>query len=204
MEGALTYIPTPPIQVLPVMMLGFLWLILWQGRGRVAGLVPVVAAFAIWTFAERPALLISDTGGLIGVMTPQGRVLNKATGEGFAAQSWLENDGDYIEQAGAFERLGLGGSKGDMTFDLGARKFVHLTGRGALERVTKGCDDAAFVILAAEWDAKQLPCVILDRKALAIMGAVAVYETDGGLRLVGAKEQAGERLWNSRDVRRGR
>ena len=54
----------------------------------------MVASFVIWSGTERPDVLISGTGTLVGVMTPQGRALSKERGAGFAARNWLENDGD--------------------------------------------------------------------------------------------------------------
>ena len=54
----------------------------------------MVASFVIWSGTERSDVLISDTGTLVGVMTPQGRALSKERGAGFAARNWLENDGD--------------------------------------------------------------------------------------------------------------
>jgi len=38
------------------------------GRGRFAGLLLVVAAFMLWYRADRPDILIADTGALVGVM----------------------------------------------------------------------------------------------------------------------------------------
>lgn len=201
MEGAVSYVPTPQAPVLPMMALGFLFLILWRGRLRLAGLAPVVLAFVLWSGVERPPLLISETGGLLGLMTPEGRVLNKPRGEGFAALSWLENDGDGALQTGASERSGLSGKKGHVWFELGGEPLVHLSGRGAAERVAEGCKSASLVILAANWDKDSKDCKVLDRKQLGRLGAVAIYETKTGLRIVGAKQQAGQRLWNMRELR---
>lgn len=74
LDGALSYVVTPPVSVLPVMVLGFLWVLLWRGGlfGRGLGLVPVIASFVIWGMAERSQLLISDTAGLVGVNGPAG------------------------------------------------------------------------------------------------------------------------------------
>lgn len=196
MEGAVTYVPTPPAPVLPVLALGLLWLILWRGRMRWAGLVPAVFAFVLWAGVDRPAVLISETGGLVGLLTPEGRALNKAKGEGFAASSWLENDGDGAAQAGAFIRAGFSGETGTLLFQAAGQPIVHLSGRGAADRVAEGCRMASVVILsgARTGDA---PCLVIDRKALEGLGAVALYPDETGLRLVGARQQAGERLWNS-------
>ncbi|MFV2002052.1 MAG: ComEC/Rec2 family competence protein [Paracoccaceae bacterium] len=204
LDGALSYVPAPPVWVLPLLALGLLWLILWQGgwRARGVGLVPAALAFIIWMNAERPVLLISDTGGLVGVMTPAGRVLNKPRGEGFAARIWLENDGDGAQQAVASGRSGYAGDKGSLQFQVAGKTFVHLYGRGALDRLSVGCAGADFVILAAVLEAGgNYPCRIIDRTALGKLGSVAIFEAADGLRLVGAKEVAGRRLWNSPSVR---
>ena len=49
--------------------LGALWLVIWQGRGRWLGLPAMAVAVALWSGAERPFALVSQTGGLIGAVT---------------------------------------------------------------------------------------------------------------------------------------
>jgi competence protein ComEC len=104
LEGARGTVPSPGPAVLPVMALGALWAVLWQGRARLAGLVPVALSLWLWAQAERPALLIADRGGLVGVMTAEGRALSKPRGGGFVARNWLENDGDGATQEEAHAR----------------------------------------------------------------------------------------------------
>lgn len=202
LEGAVSYVPTPPQAVIPVMAFGFLWVVLWRGRWWVRGLgfVPVVLAFVAWGQAERPSLLISDTAGLVGVMGSQGRVLNKAKGEGFAARSWLENDGDGATQAGAFARVGFEGEKGRLTFQADGQRFVHLSGRGAATHVAAVCRENVVVILAGESELAEVPCQIIDRRVMRRLGAIAFH----GGELVGAKQVAGKRLWNSANRKRER
>ena len=71
-DGAQGHVAAPGPWVLPLLALGFLWLLLWQGWLRFAGLGAVIAAGVVWHGAERPTVLISDTGSLVGVMTPTG------------------------------------------------------------------------------------------------------------------------------------
>ena len=80
-DGAVSHIVTPQAAFLPVFALGVLWLILWRGRARWAGLVPAAFAFVLWAQSGRPTLLVADTGSLIGMMGPEGRALSKATGD---------------------------------------------------------------------------------------------------------------------------
>lgn len=203
LEGAVTYVPAPGPNILPILALGLLWLVLWRGRARWAGLLPAALALALWVGSERPEVLISDTGGLVGVMTPEGRALNKAKGEGFAAESWLENDGDGAAQDAAFARSAFAGTKAELSFDIAGWTVLHLTGRGAADRAGDGCGAASLVILSADWDGAA-DCPILDRKALSALGAVAIYATPDALRLIGARQIAGDRLWNSAIARGAR
>jgi len=202
LDGALSHVATPPMVVLPLLALGALWLILWQGRVRLTGFAAMALAFFLWGQGERPALLISQSGGLIGVMGEGGRSLNKPRGEGFAARSWLENDGDAVGQAAAFERAGLHGAKGAMLFRLGDTDFVQLSGRGAAARLAQNCRDGRWVILAAKATVPARRCTLIDRVRLAETGPIAIYQDEKGLRLVGARAAAGSRLWNTMRLQR--
>jgi competence protein ComEC len=204
LEGAVTHVPTPPGAVLPVLALGALWLVLWQGRAlvRLAGVVPVVLAFGIWAQAERPPILVSDSGGLIGVMTDTGRALNKPGGDGFAARSWLENDGDGADQGQAFARPGFAGIKGDLRADLGGVVVAHLSGRGTGARLAAACDTAALVVVSVKVVGAPRGCDVYDPLRLRDTGALAVLSDGGGVRIVSARAVAGRRLWSSRAMRR--
>ncbi len=79
-NGALSFVVAPGSAVLPLLALSALWIVLWQGRGRWAGVPLACAAWFLWSGAERPDVLVSQTGGLIGVMTEEGRALSKARG----------------------------------------------------------------------------------------------------------------------------
>lgn len=196
MDGAVTPVVTPPPMVLPVLALGLLWLILWRGRARFVGLAPAAAAFVIWAQTERPPLLIAESARLVGVLTAEGRVLSKPKGDGFAALSWLENDGDTARQATAFDRPGLTGPKGTRSFQLGGRTIVFLSGRGATDRIDAACQTAALVIVAK--GAAGAPCLVIDEEKMRETGALAVYPEADRLRFLGAKDAGGARLWTAR------
>ncbi len=204
-EGASSAVVTPPWAVLPILTLGGLWLILWQGRGRLAGVVPILVALALWTQAERPALLIAEDGALVGVMTPAGRALSKARGAGFAAESWLENDGDPVDQETAAARPGFEGKAGDRSFTLAGRTGRVLSGRGAADRVAEACGAADLVILSgkAERDTAG-PCELFDQPRLGQSGPVALYVRDGALAFVSTSATVGPRPWTDAGRRAAR
>ncbi|MEM1432043.1 MAG: ComEC/Rec2 family competence protein [Pseudomonadota bacterium] len=199
LEGALTPIVAPGPAVLPLLSFGALVLILWRGGARWLGLLPCAAALWLWVTVERPAILISESGGLIGVLGPEGRALSKARGEGFSAEVWLENDGDLASQAAAAERPGLSGAPGDRRVALGDWTLVHLTGRGRLDRVAGACG-ADLVVLNAELATPpDRGCTILDTRALRETGSLAIWaRTDGPPRIVAARDPDARRLWSAR------
>jgi competence protein ComEC len=200
LEGAVGRVVAPPGAVLPLVALGALVVILWRGRGRWAGLAPLCAAAALWAGAERPPLLVSETGGLMGLMTAQGRALSKPRGDGFAAASWLENDGDGALQAAAAARAGFEEADMLIRLQLGPHRLAHLRGKSGPGRVPEACATADLVVLVGRREgAGQPPCRVLDIRDLRRTGALAIYPGDGGLRVVGARQAAGRRLWSGSD-----
>jgi len=182
--GAVRAIVAPGPAVLPLIALGAVFVILWQGRARVAGLAPAVLAGLLWAGTERPVALISGDGALIGVLGTDGaRILNKPTGQGFAASSWLENDGDRADQAEAASRAG--------TPRLTVARFRDPPEATVLDAI---CAAGGLIVLPGA-QLTRPECLVLDRDDLRKLGAVAVRAGDGGPHLTGALPAAGQRLW---------
>ena len=189
MEGAVGKILTPVPQVIPLLALGALTIILWRGAARWIGVVPMVLAAGLWAMTERPVVLISDSGSLIGLMTDEGRSVSKERGESFVAGSWLENDGDPADQATAYARMQVWETR-LRAFDVAGHQIHHATGKRATEALP---DCAAGVWLVSNQPiARDGACRIFDPAALRETGSVAVY-ADG--RVVTAYGQSGTRLW---------
>ncbi len=198
-DGAVSHVPAPQVFVLPVFVLGALWVVLWQGRARWIGAVPMAAALVAWAGVSRPHLLVSADGSLLGLMTEEGRALSKPKGQGFSARSWLENDGDPVEQDIAALRAGFTGERGALGFELQGRTVLHFSGRGAVERSQGACSDAEIVIIAAKAD-RDAPCLMFDRATLAQTGAIAIYADQDDLRIVQVKDRI--RPWTGAERRR--
>ncbi|MHC0053027.1 ComEC/Rec2 family competence protein [Actibacterium sp. D379-3] len=195
LDGATWPVVMPGGWVLPLLALGMLWLMLWQGRMRLAGLVPVGLSLILWSQAARPALLIAETGGLIGVMTPDGRALSKPGGDGFTVRIWLENDGDAAAQDVAFARPGLRGAKGFLRTEVAGQPFVHLSGRGWAERLEEACATGWVIVPQRLKQPVPRDCVLFDQRKLAQTGAIAVWAGADGPILISAKARAGRRPW---------
>lgn len=195
-EGAVTPVVAPGPWVLPLITLGGLGLALWRGWRRVLALPVLIVAFGLWSQAPRPDLLIAPDGALVGLMTPEGRSLSVTRGAGFAAQSWLENDGDLTEQPTAAARPGFEGAKTARHFQLGPWRGLHLRGKTAAEGAASACAAADLVIVAArlpEAPAAPGDCILLDQRFLQKTGALALTLRDG--QLIPQPARQGQRLW---------
>ncbi len=182
--GAQRFVAGPHALVLPMMALGVLFVILWQGRSRYVGVGAAVAALAIWQVDTRPDVLVSDTGALVGVRTVEGRALSRGKGSGFVARNWLENDGDSADQEAAFAR-----------WDGDAMPVTHLHGKRAVAAFA-GCAPDRIVVASAVLEAPA-QCLVIDPEVLRATGALALHFTDAGVRIVTARDAAGDRLWSS-------
>ncbi|WP_353472290.1 ComEC/Rec2 family competence protein [Salipiger sp. H15] len=191
-EGAVGQVVAPGPAVLPLVTLGGLVLLLWQGSGRWAGAAPLFLGIGLWVQAERPALLISESGALVGVMTAKGRALSQPAGEGFVAGLWLENDGQAGDQARA-AALWPGPEGRVRRAVVGTDEVLHVSGSRAAAGVS-GCDGAAILVSNAPMPPDK-GCEIFDPERLARTGAVAFWPTPEGLRMKTVRS-ATPRLWD--------
>ena len=195
LDNAQGYVPGPGPAVLPLIAIGALFLILWQGRVRWGGLVPMVLAVALWAQVDRPQVLIADTGALVGVMTDQGRALSKPRGAGFIALNWLENDGDGADQEKAASRWDGPPDRIRQTY-VGGVPLTHVIGKKAAAQAE--CIKGGILVFSVPTETA-LACDVFDPVRLRETGSVALYADKGQVRFVTAKDITGARLWNSND-----
>ncbi len=195
LPGARSFVVAPSAWVLPCLTLGALFVILWRGPVRWIGVGPMLLAALLWSRAERPDLLIADTGALVGVMTPEGRALSKARGQGFVALTWLENDGDGGDQAQSHARWPAQDGRVRNT-RLGSLTVWHITGK----RAAAAPPDCTGGVLVSNAD---LPdpapeCTVFGPSQLRATGAIALsVRPDGTIDLVTARMLAGTRAWSA-------
>lgn len=197
-DGAVRAVPTPSPLVLPIMALGMLWLILWRGPVRFAGGVPVLLAFGLWGLAERPYVLISGDGKLVGLASAQGRVMSAPKGAGFTARQWLENDGDMADQVTAAGRPGFGGPADLRQFTLAGWQVAQIKGKRAEAQLMDACKIADIVVIGVKLVGKPpVGCQVIDEAVLGKTGALALWpKADGGLRVMQTEGQI--RLWTGK------
>lgn len=189
--GAIMAVPAPGPTVLPLMAVGALVAVLARGAGRSLGVAAVLLAGGLWVQGQRPDLLIAPEGELVGLMGPGGRIFSR-NGADFIGDSWLEADGDPARTPQAAARPGFAGPKGARQADFAGQPLIHLTGKGAIARLSAACRPGARVILAGRAPAGPVACDLWDQIRLRETGAVAIW-ADG--RIDTATARAGGRPW---------
>ncbi len=215
LPGAVSPVPTPPVWMLGVVSIGGIFVLLWQGRLRWLGAVPIAIALLHWHDAERPGVLVSERGGLVGILTPEGRALSRARGEGFVAGVWLENDGDRSDQDRAAARAAWQDDGVGRVGQWQGLGVWHATGRGAPDAVAQACTRHPIVILSEPAPAgvarpglgpltagrgpvtldPKAGCLVLDGPLLEQTGALALALHDGGVTITSARMRQGDRIW---------
>lgn len=193
-EGSVGMVVSPDGIVLPLLTLGALWAVIWRGWARVSGVPVVAAAFVAWGMTERPAVLIADTGGLIGWMGPDGRVLSRPTGNGFVADVWLENDGDPSSQADAAGRAGFAATGNMVSLHVEGWDILQVRGSRASAEL-EDCGGADILIVTTV-DEKPRSCEVFDLRRLRDSGSLALWvQASGDLTVVTAASRSGLRPW---------
>lgn len=189
LDGAVGHVMKPPTMVLGLLAIGGVVLVLMRGNMRLVGLVPILAGFLWWGQGARPDLLISENGRLLGLQTVDGRWLNRAKGNGFAARIWLENDGDEALQE-------VAASRADGADMLTARRIAYDPGKlPDIARLAPLCA-AGYLVIQPRGKRLDGDCPQISGDDLAAHGAVAVSWQGDKVRILFADEVGGGRLWS--------
>ncbi len=196
LDGAVTRVVKPGPWVLPILTLAGCFFVLWQGQTKWVAAVPATAAALMWSGAERPAVLVADSGGLIGVLSADGRALSRERGHGFVAEVWLENDGVALDQAEAADLPGLQAQGRRISAQVGTATVMQISGVTEM-RALADCAGADILILNVE-DERQRDCTVYDIRRLRQTGALAITPGATGVTITTASELSGDRLWTRR------
>lgn len=88
--GANIGVPHPPLLSFTLMVLGSLWLCLWQSSWRRWGLVPITLGFLGIFFQESPHLLIDGQGKLVALYKDRTLFVSSIRRGKFTAKAWQQ------------------------------------------------------------------------------------------------------------------
>jgi len=92
--GAVVPVPRPPAATLALVVLGGLWMALWQTRWRRLGLVPVLIGVMLAVTHRQPDILVDARGMLMAVRLDDGRLaLSPWKKDSWVTTGWLRGSG---------------------------------------------------------------------------------------------------------------
>jgi len=198
--GAVTTVPDISGAAMLLIVLGGLWLCLWQTRMRALGLVIVAAGLALAPVNQRPDVLIEREGATAALRSSTGNlVFPPATAGTYSVENWLLADGDSRDAKTLRHETPLPGDEAFRCDPLGCigrvkGKVVALVRhRGALEEDCRSADIviASFTVPKTCRAAR----VIVDRRALKHGGAHALYIEGLSIRTETVTDARGARPW---------
>ena len=186
---------TPSVMPLPVLLFftgGMLFIILWEGKGRLLGILPILAAVLVAGLYQQPDILVSSSGKLVALRDPQGQLwVNSKRSERFTAEVWARRNGQLPEDLKKWNENPdiLCDETGCRTFWNG-RKFALVT-HGSAQ--AEDCAWADVLVSTEPLRVKNCHAGIdIDRFDLWRNGAYAV-KLDGTFRAV--EVERGTRPW---------
>jgi competence protein ComEC len=195
LNGAVVYIVKPATLVLALIASGALMLVLLRRPVRLVAIAPVVLGFWLWTITERPQVLLSANGRLMGVVKDGKRVLNRSRGSGFVASNWLENDGKGATQ----EMASLGMAKGKTRLEsvsIGDVDVAYIWQKDVDQQEVAALCSSFNLVILPQSKLTRNGCEILNQSSLKVTGSVAIDAGKAGFVITGARQVTGTRLWS--------
>ena len=197
LPGASSHVASWPDAALGLMTLGGLWLALWRGRWRLAGLAGIAAAFVVGALAPAPDLLIDRDAKNLGVRDAEGRLaLLSGRRARFAGTEWLEHDGDEreIKDSARVGRESVWVCENRICAAAVNGVPVGYMERGADARTA--CARTFAVLIAARAIEPCATGLTLSSADTARDGAMALWiEEDGGVTIDTVRNHIGDRPW---------
>lgn len=199
--GASIMLESWPAYALGVVTLGGLWLVIWRGSIRIAGLAIAAAGLMLPSFVLPPDLLVEGEGRNAALRAADGSlVLASARRARFAASDWLERDGDGRSPGAARasaegERLWV--CAADVCRSAGDGPPVAVIGpRGDAGPVCGGAP-VAVAVSARPLNACFAAALLLSPAQLSRTGAAGIRWSESGYPILDTvRDHTGDRPWS--------
>lgn len=174
MPGAVLHVPEISDAGFALMVLGGLWITLWETRWRLLGVGAVALGAIVAGDTERPDMIAGRGGNLVAVRGADGAL--NATGPRSAAfdlTRWLDHDGDGRDASAVLKANGFRCDGAGCTKMTGRLRVAVAKHAAALAEDCQRAD-----VLVTPYAAPQgcvAPKLALDRSAFRTHGAHAIY-----------------------------
>jgi competence protein ComEC len=198
--GAVRLMPQMSMAAFALFVTGGLWLALWRGRSRFAGLLPVGLATALLLATPVPDLLISGDGRHVGITGRNGLLVLRETKSEFTRDNMLELAGVSGEPLALAEWPGAQCSRDFcvVAIDRAGRTWQVLMSRSrqnVAERALAAACERADIVISDRWlpASCQPRWLKADGRMLAESGGLAVVLD--GQRMTSVAQSQGEHGW---------
>ena len=201
-KGAVAMLASMPATAFAAIVIGCLWLCLWNGRVRLLGAIPFAIGAALAAAAPAPDLLVTGDGKHLAVVMPGGRplLLRERSGEFvrsvMAESSGFDGEPDFLG-SGPFTDCSRDTCVAAL--DRGGRRWHLLATRSAdwidWPQMVRACARADIAVSDRTLPRGCTPRWLkFDRKQLATTGAVAIY-LGGKPRIDTVAGRVGQHPW---------
>jgi competence protein ComEC len=200
LPGAVIRIPAISSAAFLAMIAGGLWLILWQQRWRLYGLVLIIAGVALAPTMRLPDVFVGRDGGLVAVRGEDGRLAAVGSARAFELQRWLEHDGDARPPKDAVRLAKEQAFRCDGIGCVARVKGVTLALARHPAAFADDCAAAEIVVSSiASPKACRRPAAVIDFFSVRHEGTHAIWIDPGGaLRVETVAQSRGTRPWSPR------
>lgn len=184
-----------------VMAGGMIWICLWQGSFRIAGLALVPAGLLLSQWDSRPDILVESRAANVAIRNSDNLLVPAERRKGsFSVGKWLQAEGDGPGTAGASIRDGWTCQASECRAAVRGYSLVYLRTEGNPQESCRGADIviAAFPLRGNCKDA----AVRIDRFDVWRQGAYLLYLSETGIQIRTSREIQGERPWTVKPISR--
>jgi len=192
--GAVSILPQISGAALVLIVLGGVWLCLWQTRIRSLGLMIAAVGLTLAPHSNRPDVLIERSGATAALRSSRGDLIfPPATAADYSVDNWLLADGDERGVAAAADESAFRCDSLGCIGKVKGKTVALIRDPGALE---EDCRLAEIVIAPFTIGAKcRAARVIVDRRRLKADGAHALYIEGLSIRTETVAAARGRRPW---------
>jgi competence protein ComEC len=195
LPGSQLALPRMPEMAIILLVLGGLWMMLWQQRWRYLGLPLIVLGIFYAAPTELPDIIVNNRGNLYAVRLPDGGIaLSSAKRDKFSAEAWLKHYGQAKPQYWD-EVPETISCDGDGCVYHGGNDIIAFPKTAAA--LFEDCAQATIIITEFYAPHRCRADLVIDRNFIETHGAVAVYLRPQ-IRWHSNRSVRGQRPWSSR------
>ncbi len=200
LPGNLQTFSAVPVSALITIVLGGLWLCLWQRGWRIVGVVGIAAGLLSASVAETPLILASENAEIFAIQTADELFIvgPGVRGNRYTQGAWLERAGfgrsaQIPKQTGESDGAIRCDHMGCVVSTDGAQKIAVIWDEGAL---LEDCWTMDIIISAVPVRRRcDMPFQVIDRFDLWRNGAYAIYVNGKDVRVEHTRSTRGDRPW---------